>query len=110
MSESIVQQLANWLSSRESRLASLGIETTDRIPEPSSNIPWKGMVGLVKDDILVSYTVWERTIFQAELIILDGASGETLVSEDTTPKTVEEIDEVLDAVVDDLVAGSYRTA
>lgn len=110
MSDSIVRQLANWLSSRGPRLASLGIEPTDRIPEPSSNIPWKGTIGLIKDDIIVSYTVWERTIFQTELIIVDGASGETLISEDATPKSVEEIDGVLDSVVDGLVAGAYRCA
>lgn len=108
MRVSIVQQLANWLSSRRPRLASLGIEATDRIPEPSSSIPWKGTIGLAKDDILVSYTVWERTIFQAELIIVDAASGETLVSEDTTPTSAGEIDGVLDSVLDGLAAGTYR--
>jgi hypothetical protein len=110
MSDSIVRQLANWLSSRGPRLASLGIETTNRIPESSSDIPWKGTIGLAKDDILVSYTVWERTIFQTELIIVDGALGETLISEDATPKRVEEIDGVLDSVVNGLVEGTYRRA
>ena len=108
MSESIVQRLAQWLSSRGSSLASAGVEATNRIPEPSSNVPWKGTIGLVKDDILVSYTVWERTIFQTELIIVDGVSGETLLSRDATPDSAEEIDGVLDSVVDGLVAGTYR--
>ena len=71
-------------------------------------LPWKGTIGLVKDDILVSYTVWERTIFQTELIIVDGVSGETLLSKDATPENVEEIDGVLDSIVDGLVAGTYR--
>jgi hypothetical protein len=108
MSQSIVQRLAQWLSSRGPSLASAGVESTNRISEPSSNVPWKGTIGLVKDDILVSYTVWERTIFQTELIIVDGVSGETLLSKDATPENVEEIDGVLDSVVDGLVAGTYR--
>jgi hypothetical protein len=108
MNNSIVQQLAHWLSSRGPRLASAGVEFTNRIPEPSSSVPWKGGVGLVKDDILVSFTVWERTIFQTELIIVDGASGETLVSKDATPENVEDIDEVLDSIVDGLIGGTYR--
>jgi hypothetical protein len=78
------------------------------LPQPSSNVPWKGGIGLVKDDILVSYTVWERIAFQTELIIVDGESGETLRSDDATPEHPEEIEAILDAVVNDLVAGTYR--
>ena len=63
---------------------------------------------MAKGNIFVSYTVWERTIFQTELIIVDGASGETLLSKDATPEKVEEVDEVLDSIVDGLVAGAYR--
>jgi hypothetical protein len=88
-------------------LASAGIEFTNRIPGQLSDTPWKGSIGLVKDDILVSFTVWERTIFQTELLVVDGRSGETLVSKDATPENVEEIDEVLDFIVDGLVRGIY---
>ena len=91
MKGSIVNQLAHWLSTRRANLVQMGIEITDRLPEPSSNIPWKGTIGLVKDDILVSYTVWERTVYQSELIIVDGESGETLRSDDATPQHPEEI-------------------
>jgi hypothetical protein len=65
---------------------------------------------LAKDDILVCYTVWERNEFQTELIIVDGESGETIRSDDATPKHPEEIEPVLDALVDNLIAGNYRRA
>jgi hypothetical protein len=105
---SIIHQLADWLTTRRANLAQAGIEITDCLPQSSSNVPWKGTIGLVKDDIFVSFTVWERTEYQSELIIVDGESGETLRSEDATPQHPEEIDIVLDAVVNDLVEGTYR--
>jgi hypothetical protein len=105
---SIIKQLAHWLTARRANLIQAGIEITDRLPQPSSNVPWKGTIGLVKDDIIVSYTVWERTVFQTSLIIVDGESGETLRSDDATPEYPEEIEAILDAVVNDLVAGTYR--
>jgi hypothetical protein len=107
MTESIVHQLRLWLENSREFLAQAGIEITDRIPQPTSNAPWKGSIGLIKDDILVSYTVWERTGFQTELIVVDGGSGETLKSIDTTPVHPGEITPVLDAVVNDLITGSY---
>ena len=108
MTGSIIDQLVYWLATRRANLVQAGIEITDRLPQPSSNVAWKGSIGLVKDDILVSYTVWERTVFQTSLIIVDGESGETLRSDDATPEHSEEIEAVLDAVVNDLVAGTYR--
>jgi hypothetical protein len=108
MAGSIINQLAHWLTTRRANLIQAGVEIIDRLPQPSSNAPWKGTIGLVKDDILVSYTVWERTVFQTELIIVDGESGETLRSDDATPEHPEEIEAILDAVVNDLVAGTYR--
>ena len=108
MTKSIIHQLAHWLAIRRSNLLQVGIEIIDRLPQPSSNVPWKGTIGLVKDDIFVSYTVWERTLYQSELIIVDGGSGKTLRSDDATPQNPEEIEAVLDAVVNDLIAGTYR--
>jgi len=110
MTKSIVSQLAQWVKTRRANLVQAGIEITDRLPQPSSNVPWKGTIGLVKDDILVSYTVWERTQYQSELIIVDGKSGQTLRSDDATPQHPEEIETILDAGVNDLVAGTYRRA
>jgi hypothetical protein len=107
MMGSIVDQLAHWLRIRRANLVQAGIEITDLLPQPSSNIPWKGTVGLAKDDILVSYTVWERIEYQSELIIVDGKSGETIRCDDASPGHPEEIEAVLDAVVNDLVAGTY---
>jgi len=105
---SIVDQLGQWLTTRRANLIRAGIEITDRLPQPSSNVPWKATIGLAKDGIFVSYTVWERTGYQSELIIVDGESGQTLRSDDATPQHPKEIDAVLDAVVSELVAGAYR--
>ncbi|UTD29057.1 hypothetical protein [Bradyrhizobium sp. WD16] len=108
MTGSIVDQLSQWLGTRRTNLVQSGIEITDRLPQLSSNVPWKGTIGLAKDDIFVSFTVWERTAYQSELIIVDGQSGKTLRSDDATPQRPEEIEAVLDSVVNDLVAGIYR--
>jgi hypothetical protein len=108
MIASIVKQLSHWVAQNREELVDKGIEVSDRTPEPSSNIPWKGTVGLVKDDILVSYTVWERTIFQTELIVVDGKSGATLRSEDGNPRHPEDIEPVLNALVEDLLTQKYR--
>ena len=110
MTNSIVEQLRSWLSSRTPKLVSEGVEIIDRIPGPLSNIHWSGTVGLVKNDIFVSFTVWGLTIFQTELIIVDGNSKETVLSKDGTPERVEEIDAILDEVVDGLISGKYRRA
>ena len=108
MTESIVHQLRLWLETRRERLVRTGIEITDRVPQPSSNVPWKATIGLVKDGVLVSFTVWERTELQTELIVVDGVSGKTLRSVDATPEHPSEIEAVLDIVVNDLITGSYR--
>lgn len=108
MAESIVHQLRLWLETRRERLVRTGIEITDRIPQPSSNVPWKATIGLVKDGVLASFTVWERTELQTELIVVDGVSGETLRSVDAILEHPSEIEAVLDIVMDDLITGSYR--
>ena len=110
MTGSIVDQLAQWLTTRRANLVQAGIEITDRLPQASSNVPWKGTIGLVKDDIFVSYTVWERTECQSELIVVDGKSGKTLRADDATPQHPVEIETILDAVVNDLIVGTYQRA
>ena len=108
MTGSIVNQLAHWLSTRRTRLVQAGIAIDARFPQPGSNIPWKAGIGLIKDDIIVSYTVWEETVYQSELIVFDGQLKQTLRADDAAPQHPEEIEAVLDAVVNDLVAGTYR--
>jgi hypothetical protein len=108
MTGSIIDQLSRWLAARREGLIREGIVITNRLPLTAIDIPWKGSIGLSKSDILVSYTVWERAKFQTELIIVDGESGETLRSEDATLEDPGEIEPILDAVVNDLIAGTYR--
>ncbi|MFT8541262.1 hypothetical protein [Acetobacter sp.] len=59
------------------------VEGIDRIPELSSNRPWKAMIGLAKDDIPLSDTVWKRTIFQTELIIVEGLVAGAYILDET---------------------------
>jgi hypothetical protein len=108
MITSIINQLKYWLEARRDHLVQAGVVITDRLPRQSSDVSWKGTVGLVKDDIFVSFTVWERMGFQTELIIVDGSSGKTLQSDDATPGCFGEIETVLDSVVDNLISGNYR--
>ena len=109
MKSSIVRQLDQWLSAHLVDLVSNGIEVVDRLPQPPSTVPWKASIGLCKNGILVSYTVWERSTFQTELIIVDGRSGATLQSEDGTPVDPEEIERVLNDVVGKIISGQYRS-
>jgi len=108
MTASIVHQLGYWLEARRERLAQARIEVDDRLPRAFSNAPWKGSIGLTKDNILVSFTVWELTTFQAELIVVDGNSQETLQSIDFSPQRPSKIESVLDEVVTKLAYGAYR--
>jgi hypothetical protein len=105
--KSIVEQLRGWLASRKPKLTLAGVDIVDRLPGPSSDVQWSGNIGLVKDNIFVSFTVWELTIFQTELIVVDGSSKKTLVSEDGTPKSADEIDSILDSVVNSLISGKF---
>lgn len=108
MTASIVKQLTSWLAENREELVGQGVAVDDRIPQLFSNVTWKATIGLIKDDIYVSYTVWERTVFQTELIVVDGQSGETLLSEDRSLERAEEIEPVLGAILRDLVTGKYR--
>ena len=82
---SIVKELADWTRANAAKLASSGVQVTEKSPEPSSTYPWKASVALVYDDVIVSFTVWERSLFQSELIIMNAKTGKTLVMDEKTP-------------------------
>ena len=109
MKKSIVNQLAHWLATRRAKLDQAGVEIDARLPRSSTNdFPWKAGITLVKDDILVMFTVWERTVYETELMIEDGLARKTLRYKEATPQRPEEIRPTLDAVMDELIAGTYR--
>jgi hypothetical protein len=81
---SIVAELADWTKANAVALTSRGVQVTEKFPEPNSAYPWKAGIGLVYKEIIVSFTVWERSIFQTELIIMNASTRKTIVVDDKT--------------------------
>jgi hypothetical protein len=104
---SIVEELMLWTARNENFLAGNGIEISPRFPEPDSGVTWKASIGFKSNDILASYTVWERTEFATELIVMSGHSGKTIVADDGNPTDVRVVHLDLDAFVNRLMDGSY---
>jgi hypothetical protein len=107
---SIVKELRDWTTTNAAMLASSGVQVTEKSPEPGSTHPWKASVSLVFDEVIVSFSVWERTLLQSELIVMNSKTGKTLVMDEKTPKEATAIRTDLDAVVQRLLNGSYRDA
>jgi hypothetical protein len=98
--KSIVKQLDAWVRRNAADLVRKGILVEYQNPPLYADVPWKAHVGLSRDEIVASYTVWERGPLQTELIVLNAKTKQTIV---TTDKNVESA-EVVDADLDDLVA------
>ena len=107
---SIVAELADWTKANAAALTSRGVQVTEKFPEPSSAYPWKAGIGLVYKEIIVSFTVWERSIFQTELIIMNGSTRKTIVMDDKTPSDVALMRADLDRVVQRLLSDFYHEA
>jgi hypothetical protein len=107
MNDLIVKELADWLEKNRAYLALNNIEIDERFPKPLSNFAWKASIGLTKDNIFVSFTVWERTAYQTELIVIDGELKKDLLFQDLEPKRPEEIVLTLDTAVISLINGTY---
>jgi hypothetical protein len=105
---SIVNELSIWTTSNAKTLRDKGVEVIVRIPGPGSNIPWKAGIGLLYGDIIVSYTVWERTIFQTELIVMNSLTEKCVVMDDREPAVAEAIHAELDDVVTRLIDNTFR--
>jgi hypothetical protein len=105
---SIVAQLSNWAKSNSAMLVSRGVQLTEKFPEPNSTHPWKASIALVYREIIVSYTVWERTAFQTELIIMNASTGKTIVMDEKMPDDASVIQTDLDEVVRKLLDDFYR--
>lgn len=105
---SIVKELADWTKANTAKLSSRGVVVTERFPEPNSTHPWKASIALVYNETMVSYTVWERSVFQTELIIMNAKTGKTLVMDEKTPNDATLIRADLDAVIQRLLSDYYR--
>jgi hypothetical protein len=104
---SIVQQLADWAKQVSAKLAERGVQLTEKFPEPGSLQPWKASVALAYDDVIVSYTVWERTRLQTELLVMNTLTGKTVVMKEGEPASPSVVSTELDSVVRNLLDGSY---
>lgn len=104
---SIVNQLSIWTTNNAAKLRDKGVELIENIPGPGSNHPWKANIGLIYGGFAVSYTVWERTIFQTELLVVDGLNRKTIVMEDREPATAEVVHADLNDVVRKLLDNAF---
>jgi hypothetical protein len=107
---SIVRELADWTKANVAMLSSRGVQLTEKFPESDSAHPWKASIALVYQGIAVSFTVWERTVFQTELIVMNAKTGKTLVMDEKTPSDSALIRGDLDGVVQRLLGGFYDRA
>jgi hypothetical protein len=107
MTTGIVSQLVCWTQGRSVELRGQGIQIEERFPDKTSPSPWKATVGLVLDDIVVTYTVWERTTFQTSLIVFNSKTKRTVFFKDSEPDTPGVVDSDLDDVVKKLLSGEY---
>jgi hypothetical protein len=107
MTTGIVSQLASWVRGHAADLMQQGIQIEERIPDEASSSPWKATVGLVFNDIVVTYTVWERTIFQTSLIVFNSKTKRTVFFKDSEPEVAGVVNTDLDDVVKRLASGEY---
>jgi hypothetical protein len=107
MTPGIVSELASWTRQHAAALKEKGIQLEEHFPESASPFPWKATVGLVFADIVVTYTVWERTIFQTSLIVFNSKTKRTVFFTDSEPQTPGVVDTDLDNVVAKLASGEY---
>jgi hypothetical protein len=105
---SIVDELRSWTKNNSAKLRENHIQLIEKIPEPGSNLPWKASVGLIHNGIVVSYTVWERTRLQTQLIVFNATTKKTIDVNDSEPQDAHVVWVDLDGVVKRLLDGSYK--
>lgn len=105
---SIVAELSNWVKANSSMLFSRGVQITEKFPAPGSTHPWKASIALVYGDLMVSYTVWERSALQTEMIIMRASTGQTLVMDEKMPNDAYAIHGDLDDVARKILDDFYR--
>lgn len=106
--KSIVQQLADWVKQVSAILSERGVHITEKFPEPGSLHPWKASIALAYDGVIVSFTVWERTRLQTELLVMNTVTGKTVVMEEGEPASPSVVSAMLDGVIGNLLDGAYR--
>ena len=103
----IVTALGDWLQSNVEMMEKAGIRVTSSFADERGDPAWKANLRLNFDCVLVSYTVWERTILQTELIVVNASKRQTIVVKDETPSGPEIVHQDLDFVLKNLLSGVY---
>lgn len=104
---SIVKELAAWTQRNATTLSGRDVQLTNKFPESGSSHPWKASIELAHQHIILSYTVWERTVLQTELIVMNTSTGKTLVMDEGAPNDPSAIQAELDEVIRKLLDGTY---
>jgi hypothetical protein len=104
---SIVDELIGWARAHVEYLRSHEIEV-ERFPERSREAPWKATLGLNHRGFLVNYTVWERTVFQSTLLVLNSQTKKTIVMDEKTAPSLEAVRQDLDEIVSKLLGREYE--
>ena len=104
---SIVEQLISWTQKNSAMLGSHGVQITEKFPEVGSRHPWKASIELAYKYIVLSYTVWERTGFQTELLVMNTSTGKTIVMDERSPSDPSVVDGDMDEVAQNLIANVY---
>jgi len=105
---SLIDQIIAWAGNNAESLREKGIQVVEKFPGKTSDPTWKASLGLTYDGILVSYTVWERTNWQTELLVMNSLTRQTIVMDDKTPESPEAVHEDLDDVVSKLLNRTYK--
>jgi hypothetical protein len=108
MSASIVKRLRSWIQDNADDLRKRGILVEERLPDEQSSAPWKASVGFIFQNIVASYTVWERTRYQTELIVVNSKLNQTLITRDSEPQSLEDVDSDLNDLLQRLYRGDYQ--
>jgi hypothetical protein len=107
MTTGIVNKLIAWVRGHAADLERQGIRIEEQFPDDNSLAPWKSTVGFVFNDVVVTYTVWERTILQTSLVVVNSKTKRTVFFKDSEPEAADIVDSDLPDVVRKLTSGDY---
>jgi hypothetical protein len=108
--QSIVRELISWTRTNAQRLRDAGVRLEEYFPKPGSTTEGNAGVAMEYDDILLTYSVWERTRLQTEFIVLNAQTRKTLIMEDKEPEDPGIVSKDLDRAVRNLLSGAYKNS
>lgn len=103
----IASRFRDWIEANRDRLAASDVTIVDKGPSKEDNKQDKASVGLSKNHILVSFTVWERTPVETSLIVYNRRIDKTVKMDDEAKSSLDEAISALSRVADSLISGLY---